>query len=233
MEKQELPNSWGDTILKMIFKKGDKADPANYRPIALMKCILKIFMQILTERLGGWLESGAFLPEWQAGFRKNRSCLGNIFSLNALIQSRLSLEKGKLFVLFVDFRGAFPSVSHILLWQKLHHIGTGSKLINVLKNLYKIANVSVKNSRGISREAQVTRGVLQGEVMSPLLFAVFLTDLEQFLKDEGIRGVSINHLVEIILLAYADDIAIPADSSINMKKTLKAIKNIAIKTIFK
>lgn len=142
-------------------------------------------------------------------------------------------RKEKLFVLFIDFRGAFPSVAHDLLWKKLHYIGTGSKLINILINLYEKANVSVKNSRGISKETQVTRGVLQGEVMSPLLFVIFIADLEQFLKDEGIRGISINHLVEIILLAYADDIAIPVASSINMKKILKATKKNLIRIVLK
>lgn len=60
--------------------------------------------------------------------------------------------------------------------------------------------------------------------MNPLLFAVFIADLEQFLKQEGVRGVSINHFVEILLLTYTGDIAILADSSVNMKKILKAIK---------
>lgn len=143
LEKEDIPITWGDTFLRMIYKKEDKTDPANYRPIALMNCISKVFTQILAERFGGWLEESDLLPEWQAGFRKNRSCLDNIFSLNALIQSRLSLDKGKLFVLFVDFRGAFPSVTHDLLWEKLYTMGTGSKLINILKNLYDKANVAM------------------------------------------------------------------------------------------
>lgn len=60
--------------------------------------------------------------------------------------------------------------------------------------------------------------------MSPLLFACFIADLKGFLEAEGVRGVSWNHLLEIILLAYADDIAILADSVVEMKKILKALK---------
>lgn len=50
-----------------------------------------------------------------------------------MIQTRLSLDRGKLFVLFVDFRSAFPSDRHNLLWKKLFKLGTESKMINLLK----------------------------------------------------------------------------------------------------
>ena len=57
--------------------------------------------------------------------------------------------------------------------------------------------------------------------MSPLLFALFLSDLELFLKSKGLRGVSVSHLSEILLLAFADDIVILADSYIAMKNVTK------------
>ena len=80
------------------------------------------------------------------------------------------------------------------------------------------------NSRdGVTDPIVINKGVLQGETLSPLLFAIFIADLEEFLINKGIRGVSVNHLVEIVLLAYADDIVIFADSYINMKKTIKAL----------
>lgn len=71
-----------------------------------------------------------------------------------MIQTRLSLEKRKLFVLVVDFCSAFPSVNHELLWAKLYKLGVGSKIINILKNLYMKAKVVVKNSLSISKKNQ-------------------------------------------------------------------------------
>lgn len=224
IDKEEVPDSWSNILAKMIFKKGEKSNPENYRPIALVNNSAKVFKQILAVRLGKWVEDNNFLPEWQAGFRKKRRCNDNIFALNALIQSRLHRPGGKLFVLFIDFRGAFPSVTHGLLWDKLYKMGVGSKFINIMKNLYSKAKIAVKGSTGISEYTKVTLGVLQGEVLSPLLFSCFIADFEEFLKAEGIRGVSLSHLIEIILFAYADDIAIPADSKVEMKKILKALK---------
>lgn len=85
LDREEVPNTWSNILAKMIYKKGEKSDPANYRPIALVNYITKIFTQILATRLNKWIEDSNFLPEWQAGFRKNRSCIDNIFSLNAII----------------------------------------------------------------------------------------------------------------------------------------------------
>ena len=53
------------------------------------------------------------------------------------------------------------------------------------------------------------------------MFALFLFDLEDFLKEKGIRGVSVTHFCEILLLAYANDIVFLADSYIGMKKILQ------------
>lgn len=91
--------------------------------------------------------------------------MDNIFTLNSIIQIRLNLNRGKLFAFFVDFGS-----SHGLLWEKLHKLGAGSKIIRVLNNLYDKATVAVKRTNGYSRATRVTRGVLQGEVMSSILF---------------------------------------------------------------
>ena len=73
----------------------------------------------------------------------------------------------------------------------------------------------------ISITIRVSKGVLRGETLSSLLFALFIHDLEDFLKDKGIRGVSASHLTEILLLAYADDLVFLSDSKIGMNKLLK------------
>ena len=84
--------------------------------------------------------------------------------------------------------------------------------------------MTIKNKHGTSEPIHVTEGLLQGEVLSPSLFALFLADLEEFLLTKGIRGVSINTLKEILLLAYADDIVILTESQVMMKKVLKVVQ---------
>lgn len=218
-----VPDTWAEINLRMLYKKGDKKDSSNYRPIALVNCITTIFTQILTRRLSDWVDFENLLPEHQAGFRKKRSCADHIFTLNAIIQIRLNASRGQLFVLFVDFKSAFPSVCHDLLWEKLYRLGAGDKIVKILKSLYSRATVAVKGTSGVSKPILVTKGVLQGESMSPLLFSLFISDFEEFLRAEGVREVSVDQLTEIIVLAFADDIALLADSVSSMQKILKAL----------
>ena len=188
-----------------------------------MNCISKIFTQILYTRINKFCENYKVLPEWQNGFRQKRSCLYNIFILNSITQIHLNKERGKVYALFVDFSKAFDSVSHNLLWHKLSKKGISSKIINILKDLYSKANMVVKNDYGISFPVKITKGVLQGEILSPILFAIFIADLENFFMEKGIPGVSVNHLKEVLLLAYADDIVFLSTSYIQMKKILQGL----------
>ena len=220
-----IPEDWSNVLIKNLFKKGDASNPSNFRPIALIDCLVKIFTQIISNRLYNWCERNNKIPEFQTGFRKKRGCLDNIFVLNSVIQIKLQKPKSKVFTLFVDFKRAFPSVNHELLYKKLLRIGLSDKLCKFIHSLYSKAKLSVVNGFGTSNPIQVTEGLLQGEVLSPLLFTLFIQDLEIFLKSKGIRGVAISPVSEILLLAYADDIVILADSPAMMKGILKALND--------
>ena len=71
--------------------------------------------------------------------------------------------------------------------------------------------------------------------MFPLFFALFLAGMEEFLKSKGIRGVSLNHMLEIIMLAFADDTVFLAESPVWLKRIIKTLEEyftlIALKLI--
>lgn len=92
----------------------------NYRDIALTNTITKIFTTLIATRLARWCEKHNILPECQFGFRAERSRKDNIFTLQARIALELAKPKGKLYAEFVDFKRAFNSVNHDILWQSLH-----------------------------------------------------------------------------------------------------------------
>lgn len=203
-----MPSSWSKIIISMLFKKGDDSVLDNYRPIALVNVLVKLFTQIIYNRLSQWAELNKILPEFQNGFRKGRGCLDNIFMLNTLVQSILNKVRGKLFALFVDFKAAFPSLNYLLLWYKLQKVGVSSKIINVLASLYSCALMLIKSGGSLSEEVHITEGVMQGEVLSPLLFAIFLEDLEEFLIRRGVKGIHIGIFIRMIIMGYADDLVL-------------------------
>lgn len=200
----------------MIYKKGDKSKPENYRGIALVNVVAKLFTKILCGRLDDWAKQKGIYPECQGGFRADRSTYDNIFAALASVQLQLRHGQRKVFSLFVDLRRAFDSVSHRLLWQKLFRLGVSSKIIRVMKDLYEHATMKVRSGGDLTDGIDITEGVLQGESLSPTLFLLFLSDIESYLRDRGHVGPSINSTQDILTLLYADDLVLFASSQIQM-----------------
>lgn len=192
--------------------------------IALINAIVKIFTFILNFHISLFCESFHILPESQSGFRKKQGCIDNIFILNAVTQIQLSKPKQKLFVPFVDFSKAFDSVVFDILWKKLYSVGISSKMIRILWALYSNAHTCIKTCTGCTPPVEITRGVLQGDVLSPLLFTLLLADLDDFLRDNNCKGISNNHYSQINVLAYADDLTLLAGCRSDMWKTIKCLE---------
>ena len=157
----------------MIPKTGDNTIPENCRCISLVNALPKIFTQIINKRLLNWAETKNKIPEFQAGFRPKRGCADNVYKLNSIIQLKLSDPRRKLFAVFVDFKRAFDLVDHTILLTKLYRIGVSSKIIKIIKALYDSAVIQIKAPDKLTDSVKITKGVLQGEIISPLLFSFF------------------------------------------------------------
>ncbi len=135
-------------------------------------------------------------------------------------------KRRKLHLLFVDFARAFDSINHAKLWKKLNLIGVPPKLIRTLKSIYGQATMSVRATNGHTRKFEVAEGVLQGELTSPLLFSLYISDIEDIFKlaeADGLRGINLNHNHSFHVLAYADDMVILADSPTQLQGKLEVL----------
>ncbi|CAD6225613.1 GSCOCG00011840001-RA-CDS, partial [Cotesia congregata] len=65
LNEEQVPSPWAEALVTMLYKKGDKNDPKNYRGIALCNTIMKIFTTVLKKRLTMWTEMENILPECQ------------------------------------------------------------------------------------------------------------------------------------------------------------------------
>lgn len=224
LEKETIPNAWATVYLSYLHKEGCKDDPNNYRPIALLNHITKLFTTTIYNRLNDWAEENQILHENQSGFRRNRGTMDNIFSLTAIAHIYLRLRKSRLYAIFVDFKKAFDSILHVLLWENLYKNGISSKLIRLIKNLYDKAKIKIERGDSTSTPIDVTEGVLQGDSLSPFLFALFINDIEEFFRKNGLKGVNINGIYELLMLLFADDIVILADSPIDCQRKLRILE---------
>ncbi|XP_043287106.1 uncharacterized protein [Venturia canescens] len=216
------PSDWSKSEIVLLYKKGDVDDPLNYRGIALANTIAKLFTTIIAKRVQNWCEIYDILPEAQAGFRPGRSCEDNIFILHAKIGLALSKPKGKLFIAFIDFRRAFDSVSHGILWEKLHAAGISTKIIKVMQNIYNKASFKIKaNQFQRTSDISITQGVLQGDPASPILFSLLLADICHYFMDHGHERIK----EKMELLLFADDIVLMADDVIELQNKMTTLEH--------
>ena len=227
-----LPEAWLEGKIRPIYKnKGDKSDPENYRPITILSCLSKLFTAVLNNRLTKFLDTYELLNENQAGFRKGYSTVDHIFALNSLIELFKSTKK-KLYCTFIDFSKAFDSVWRIGLWKKMLGSSVNGKFLRIVHNLYAGIKSSVSVQGGDSPFFACDCGVRQGENLSPVLFSIYLNDLESYLLHENLVGVTIDIndndimiYMKLFTLLYADDTALMADSAKEMQNCINAFSS--------
>ncbi len=229
LETGIVPQDWTLGIIVPIYKnKGSMEDPDNYRGITLLSCMGKLFTAILNKRLYQFLDLNKLLGEEQAGFREGYSTLDHIFVLNSLIE--LYLGKGRrIYAAFVDYRKAFDSIDRTSLWSKILAHGIDGKIFRIIQNMYTEVKSCLRVNNQLSPFFYSHRGVRQGENLSPLLFSIYLNDLDDVIKKhcdgldiEAVLG-DIKLHINLYVLLYADDTIILCESEKDLQKALDAL----------
>ena len=191
----------------MLYKnKGSSNDPTKYRCIALLNHAYKILSRIILMRL--MAQTGHRLQDWQAGFRPGKGCRDNTFILRTLCQRVMQL--GRFITLtFIDYSSAFDTVSHNFLDEALCKTGASNKTRAMFRAVYNSASAftSMSDTDGKSVRSDtfpVRRGVVQGDITSPLYFILAL-DLILSRNDKVTdKGVSFGQTM-MDTLGYVDD----------------------------
>ncbi|KAL1448341.1 hypothetical protein WDU94_000009 [Cyamophila willieti] len=217
-----VPTSMSESNIIMLHKKGD-IQVHNFRTIALLSNVFKLLTHMISARILNWSEENKQLIEAQAGFRPRRGCVDNVFTLASIINIQL-INHQKLYAGFVDFKSAFSEVDHSLLWQKAYQFGISSKIITLLRNLYDKAETRIKSGHELTPPCKINKGLMQGDSVSPVLFLIFLNDIEDYFKNKGFNGVQVNHREDILLLLYADDLIIFANNKMDMQRKLNTLQ---------
>ena len=225
------PTDWDYSDIIPIPKKDkDARDPLQNRCITIVCCVAKIYSSILNKRLQKYLEKNTLLVEEQNGFRVGRSCIDHIFVMCTVLRNRKLLGK-ETFLCFIDFKKAFDSVDRNLLLFKLSKIGVHGHMYSAISSLYSNPKARVILNDYKTDYFDCPIGVKQGDCLSPTLFAIFINDLADEIKESGL-GVSINidnnenideySLINILL--YADDIVLFASNEVELQSMLSIVE---------
>ena len=109
LDENDVPASWKQSMTVLIHKKGDADEISNYRPIALMSCIYKLFMSVMASRIVTYAIANNLLSDCQKSARPSEGCYELTFLLQSLVLDAKRLQKN-VFLAWLDLRNAFGTL---------------------------------------------------------------------------------------------------------------------------
>ena len=208
-----VPSQFKTSIVVPIYKrKGKKSDVSAYRPISLYSSIVKLQEKVLIRALLSHCRIHRLISDYQFGFLPKR-CLTSQLLLCLKDWTGYLSRKEPCYVVYIDFRRAFDTVSHAKLLSKLRSFGLSGSLLGWVEQYLSGRTQVVSISGATSESAPVTSGIGQGSCSGPIFYLMYGDCL-------------ISSLSEICsVTAYADDVKLYSNDPAVIQRALTLVSN--------
>jgi Reverse transcriptase (RNA-dependent DNA polymerase) len=185
----ELPHEWKTANVTPIHKDGHKTNVKNYRPISVTSLVGKVLEKHVRNKTADFLNQHIVFPDNQHGFRTGRSCTTMLLkTFEDWKQTTLDNKSGThIHAVFLDWSKAFDKVPHERLLSKLEHYRIKGHLLGWFNNFLTGRTQRVVFGGAQSEPTDVPSGVIQGSVLGPFLFNIFVADLSSCIKNSNLK----------------------------------------------
>lgn len=213
LESGIYPEKWKESIIIPVPKPNrDQSNPCNYRPISLTSTLCKLMEKVVNKRLLWYLNHINFLSPFQSGFRKHRSTLDHLVSIDSTVCDAFIADQHAVAV-SLDIEKAYDMVWKDRVLKILLDVGVNGHTLTFIANFLKDRLIQVRYKHVLSDKYKIENGVPQGSVLSVTLFLI-----------------AINGIVDIIprpmkVYIFADDITILCAGK-DLKTTEKLLQSL-------
>jgi hypothetical protein len=178
--KKRIPQIWKTAKTILIYKGGEESNPGNWHPISLTSVIYRVIFGRISQVIMDMEDrpnKKTILLISQKGFvPRVNGCGEHIAAENIAIYSAIKLRR-TLYMLALDMRDAFGSVSHKQLENNLIKLNFCRPIRNIILDSYRPATIKIVTLDGLTNEINIKRGVKQGCPLSPILFYICVNPL--------------------------------------------------------
>jgi DNA-binding FrmR family transcriptional regulator len=171
--KAYAPPDWCHNTTCLLHKEGDPTFLDNYRPIALMNNMFKLWTALIKDVSSKYAEPHGILIEQQDGFRLQRGIHGALASIIMMMEDAKTCNKD-VCIMYDDFKGAFNAAYRSIMSKHMRQFGMPSTFVDTCEQVYDVSTTDYITMYGPTPSIDSNRGTLQGDTFSPFLFTLFL-----------------------------------------------------------
>lgn len=209
----------------LIHKKGNKSDPKNYRPITCLSVVYKLLTSLLHRKIYEHCIANNIIAAEQKGCIEGSLGCKEQLTIDAVIMGQARRRHRNLNTCYIDYKKAFDSVPHDWLVKVLQVYKIHPKVIGLLTALMKSWKTALTLCGGEIDIVNISRGIFQGDALSPLWFVLALNPLSSILNQTsyGYR-LNLRDTMRLTHLLFMDDIKLYSENRDHMNSLIAVVK---------